>query len=87
MCLHELGFMYAIQADWMAASRTFATVAGDNLWMRPYHYFMATGKKNTTRHFINALFSYNSVIVELQKNKNKFITFEKFNLFVKSNKD
>ncbi|XP_022173873.1 tetratricopeptide repeat protein 39C-like isoform X2 [Myzus persicae] len=40
MCLHELGFMYAIKLDWMAAYKKFASVA--EVWMRQYHYFMAT---------------------------------------------
>ncbi|XP_001950347.2 tetratricopeptide repeat protein 39C-like isoform X1 [Acyrthosiphon pisum] len=40
MCLHELGFMYAIRLDWMAAYKKFASVA--EVWMRQYHYFMAT---------------------------------------------
>lgn len=46
MFLHELGFMYAIHLDWMVSCRKFAYVAGDNIWLRPYHYFMATGKTN-----------------------------------------
>lgn len=42
LCLHELGFMYALKLDWMAAYKKFASVA--EVWMRQYHYFMATGK-------------------------------------------
>jgi len=34
--------MYAIKLDWMAAYKKFASVA--EVWMRQYHYFMATGK-------------------------------------------
>ncbi|CAH1708028.1 unnamed protein product [Aphis gossypii] len=40
MCLHELGFMYAIKLDWIAAYKKFASVA--EVWMKQYHYFMAT---------------------------------------------
>lgn len=45
MYSHELGFMYAIRLDWTAACRKFAILAGDNVWMKPYHYFMAAGKR------------------------------------------
>lgn len=41
---HELGFMYAISLDWKAAYRQFASLAGDSVWLKPFHYFMATGK-------------------------------------------
>lgn len=44
MYLHELGFMHAVRLDWTTACKRFACVAGDNTWMRPYHYFMATRK-------------------------------------------
>lgn len=47
MYLHELAFMYTIRLDWMAACRKFASAAKDNVWMRPYHYFMATGMIET----------------------------------------
>lgn len=36
--------MYAIRLDWAAACRKFAILARSNVWMTPYHYFMATGK-------------------------------------------
>ncbi|XP_060839188.1 tetratricopeptide repeat protein 39C-like isoform X2 [Rhopalosiphum padi] len=46
MCLHELGFMYAIKLDWIAAYKKFASVA--EVWMKQYHYFMATGAAGDT---------------------------------------
>lgn len=53
MCLHELGFMYALKMDWMAACRTFSNLAEDNSWIRPYHYFMATGNTDIVKQSLN----------------------------------